>query len=372
MKIGTLTFHFAHNYGAMLQAYALVKKLIMMGYDAKIIDYRLPYIYNNHEKFSFLRFVNFYEQCGNSKIVAFLKAIKNWRKNLSKTPKWYRFEDFLNNTLPKTERLFNIESINNLGLDVVICGSDQIWNDTLTGSLVPLYFGDGLNRSIKKISYAASNGHNFIPDKCWDAFVKYESNLSACSVREEGLSKFLLCRGIANIQVLDPIFLLDREEWNKIAMQPKEKDYVLTYSFDESPDFFNTAEAIARRLKKKLIVFCFGKKNLPENIQQYYIGGPKEFLGYFNNASFVVTNSFHGTAFSILYKKQFVCMPPRLRPERLESVLDLFHLNDRMLKAGDKIKHLSDIDFVRVDRILAEKRQLASNYLLKNLTINNF
>lgn len=368
MKIGTLTFHYAHNYGAMLQAYALVKKLIMMGYDAKIIDYRLPYIYNSHEKFSFLRFVNFYEQCGNNKIVAFLKAIKNWRKNFSKTPKWYRFEDFLNNTLPKTERLFNIESINNLGLDVVICGSDQIWNDTLTGSLVSLYFGDGLNKSIKKISYAASNGHNFIPDKCWDAFVKYESNLSACSVREKGLSKFLLCRGIANIQVLDPIFLLDRKEWNKIAMQPKEKDYVLTYSFDESPDFFNTAEAIARRLKKKLIVFCFDKKNLPENIHQYYIGGPKEFLGYFNNASFVVTNSFHGTAFSILYKKQFVCMPPRLRPERLESVLDLFHLNDRMLKTGDEIKHLSDINFERVDRILAEKRQLASNYLLKNLT----
>lgn len=336
MKIGILTFHYAHNYGAMLQAYALCAKLKRFGHNAEIVDYRLPYIYKNHER---LGLRAFYKQRYSSEncIVGALKTLKNYPRYFFRPTKWYRFEDFLNNIIPKSERLFSTEGINKQGYDVLICGSDQIWNTRLTGELIPLYFCDGLDAKIK-LTYAASNGNEYIEPKYILEFSRLIKNLDYVSIREKGLSDFLNNNGFNNTCVVDPVFLLSQEEWKEVAEKPKGSNYLLTYSFDESPGFFEFAYNIANKLGKKMIVYTFEKRqNLPDDIMQFYIGGPKEFLGYLMNADFVITNSFHGTAFSIIFRKQFYSIPPKHGRERIDSLLRTFGLQSRIVDSKNDV-----------------------------------
>lgn len=362
MKIGILTFHFAHNYGAMLQAYALVSKLNNMGYDAEIIDYRLPYIYNWHERHSLYKLYNIYKE-QNSSLLAFLKTIKHLHENYHKPQKWHRFEDFLNNTLKKSERVYNPSQINQKNYDIILCGSDQIWNEKLTGRLSHIYFCENIAAK-KKVAYAASNGTSTIAEKELPIFNHLIKNFQSVSVREEGLCKFLNNRGISVKHVLDPIFLLKKEEWNNIAISPNIKDYILTYSFLESDDFFPIAINVAKRLKKKLICLRFDKRrDLPKSIMQYVHGGPREFLGLFSQASFIITNSFHGTAFSILYQKNFICLLPKNGIERMTSLLSCLELKDRIIEKGNLQIIEKDINYDSVNKKLEEEKKKSLLFL---------
>lgn len=370
MKIGILTFHFAHNYGAMLQAYALSTKLRSMGYDAELIDYRLEYIYIHTERSPFRKLYNQYIVRGNCPFIAFLKTTKNYYPVNHKSRSWYRFEDFLNNTLVKSAR-YRKEDLLSSDYDVVICGSDQIWNGTLTGGIEPIYFGYGLPPKTKIVTYAASNGHNEILDTDKTMFLELVSNIDFISVREKGLHDNLLSMGINNSCVLDPIFLLDSEDWRRIAIMPKDKNYVLSYSFSESPNYFLKAEQIAAKLGKQLVCFTFRKKkDAPPKATHYYSGGPKEFLGYFINADYVVTNSFHGTAFSILFQKNFLCIPPLLRRERLDSVLQSFDIFGNVVEDdGILPTALPSINYEKVQVRLSSLRQNSIEFITSSLNI---
>lgn len=365
MKIGILTFHFAHNYGAMLQAYALSVKLKMLKYDAEIIDFRLKYIYDNYEKKSFIKLISYYKNFGNSILLSILKAIKNYPHFRFRDKKWNRFDSFLNSVLPKSKQIYNYDEINKMGYSHIILGSDQIWNDSLTHGLSSYYFGVGLNS--KKIAYAASNGHDVIPERIWSIFEKYVKSIQCISVREEGLSSFLTKKGVKNIRVLDPIFLLDRVEWNKIAVIPKETDYILSYSFNESPHYFEKIEKVAKSMRKQLICLNFKQKHLSHYIKQYSENGPREFLGFFNNASFVITNSFHGTAFSILFGKQFIVIPPIKRRERVDSLLSLLNLRCQLFEDEQEIDTIPIVEYNKVNEFILRERNKSLDYLLSNL-----
>lgn len=369
MKIGILTFHCAHNYGAMLQAYALPTKLRILGYDAEIIDFRLEYIYNNIENNSIFQLFHHYYKNEKKLIIAFLKTIKNLYSHKHKSESWYRFEDFLNCIIPKSKRVYR----NQLCLanyDVIICGSDQIWNEVLTGgAFEPVYFGIGFSEKIKVISYAASNGHSRILDKNKATFFQYIKRLQHVSVREKGFHLYLNNIGLKNTLVLDPIFLLERNDWDKIAIMPKEDDYILSYSFNESPNYFQKALYVSKKLNKKLVCFTFRKKkHIPSEFTEYYIGGPREFLGYFSKASYVITNSFHGTAFSILYKKDFICVPPLKRRERIDSLLSIFRIKETIVEDSEDMPLLlPKIDTASIQAILNEKRSQSVNYLISSI-----
>lgn len=367
MKIGILTFHFAHNYGAMLQAYALSMKLRSLGYCAEIIDYRLPYIYKNHELLSFTGLYKRYTQ-NNSKIISLLKTIKNYHKHKNRDLKWYRFEDFLNETLIKSKRVYSVPEINNLHYECIICGSDQIWNENLTGNLIPLYFCEGISSKTKKITYAASNGNEFIKKELLNDFIHLYKNFNAVSIREKGLSEYLEKLGLSNTLVLDPIFLLDKSEWEKVCIKPKEQNYVLTYSFNETDNFFLIAQDIARYKGKTLVCITFKKLNLAPNVIQITSCGPKEFLGYFFNADFILTNSFHGTAFSILTQKQFYCIPPQKGRERTDSILQLLDLQDRVIEYNTSVDNsFPSINYEIVYKKLDEFRKRSIEYLTQSI-----
>ena len=363
MKIGILTFHFAHNYGAMLQAYALSTKLRNMGYDAEIIDYRLPFIYKNHERLGLLEYWK--SKPRNNILIALLKLIKNYPKYYKRPTKWYKFEHFLNTNLPISDRIYSKDEINQKYYDVIICGSDQIWNEHLTGKLIPIYFGDGINVPVK-IAYAASNGENVIPKDRINDFSILFHNLTCVSIREKGLSDFLVKNGYLNTNVLDPVFLLKSNEWSEIALFPKKSGYVLTYSFNETDDFFDIASRVAKKLNKKLIVFAYEKKKISSKIFQYISGGPRDFIGYIMNADFIITNSFHGTAFSVIFRKQFVCIPPKRGRERIDAMLNVFGISNRIIENDslDSIKYDINYNNALIQREISNSLDFITNSLI--------
>ena len=247
--------------------------------------------------------------------------------------------------MSKSDRVDLPENICESSYDAIICGSDQIWNTRLTGSLIPLYFCEGIDAQ-KKIAYAASNGDDYVDIKHLPEFSKLFQNFDSVSIREAGLSSFLNDAGFHNTCVLDPVFLLSYKVWDNIAEIPDETNYLLTYSFDETPFFFTFAYKIARELGKKMIVFAYEKKkNLPKDVKQYIIGGPKEFVGYIKNADFVITNSFHGTAFSIIYRKQFFCVPPKYGRERIDALLESMGLKNRIVEDDSENKQIEVFDY---------------------------
>lgn len=351
MKIGILTFHYAHNYGAMLQAYALTATLKAWGHDVKIIDYRLPSIEYVYQKRSFAKLVQFFTNQNNSFPIAFLKAVKYYhRENRKKSLKWERFEKFSQQFLPKTHRIYKSSDISSRDVDAIICGSDQIWNAKITKGLAPLYFCEGIDKKIRRIAYAASAGEGSIDKANEEKFIRLCGNFNSISVREISLSAYMNRLSIPNTIVSDPVFLLGARQWKELAVIPPEKDYVLTYSFGEPQGFFSKALEIAHHMRKRLICFSFKKKKLSEEIIQVYDGGPQEFLGYFLNAAFVMTNSFHGTAFSILLNKPFFSLLPQNGGERVCSLLEEIGLSDRIIRTDTPISSIPPIDFNAVTK----------------------
>ena len=338
MKIGVLTFHFAHNCGAMLQAYALSCYLKKIGHDAELIDYRPSYMYDSIKRYSLKDYIT--KQCESYGWgYGILRTLRYYYSHYKKTCSWNCFEFFLNNYINKSPYVNNASEINKLDYDIVICGSDQIWNSKITGGIVPIYYCDGLSDSVKKITYAASCGSDIIDEKQKSYVIKLLDNFDYISVREKGFSETLWKLGIKNQLVIDPVFLLREKDWDIIVKKPNIHNYVLAFSFRESPHFFEKSYAIAKQKNMVLVYFSFNKqKNLPKDVIQFTDGGPQDFIGFIKYANVVITNSFHATAFSILFKKEFYCIPPESGRERTDSLLYALKLQNRIVEDDEEIR----------------------------------
>lgn len=368
MKIGILTLHYAHNYGAVLQAYALCTYLRNEGHDARIVDYRLPFIY---EQYLPLDFRYFYHQFlnENNRLVSFLKALNYYRTHRHRNVQWQRFHHFINKTLPRTTRIFKDEGANILDLDAIVCGSDQIWNERLTNGWQNIYFCEGTQLANHKIAYAASMGSCLISEEKKTTFARLIKNFNSISVREQGLADTLRSLGFCSKVVLDPVFLLEKNDWKKIlGTKPLIKGgYVLTYSFSEPSNFFDEAIQFSKRNNLPLVCILFSREeHLPEDVVQVTDAGPLEFLNYFYNASFTITNSFHGTAFSVVMEKQFFCVPPSKGRERTDSLLYSLGLEARIQRENFSSEAAINYDSVRPR--LQQLRMSAGNFLRDSLS----
>lgn len=324
MRIGILTFHRALNYGAVLQAYALSETLSRNeDIQAEIIDYRCKYIEDCYKPLVIVGGIN---------IKNAIIAILTMRSRIVRRKK---FDHFLNNALKKSENHYSraeLAGINDV-YDCFITGSDQVFNDVCTG-MDKSYFLDFVANSEKKFSYAASFGFEQIPSQYRDLYKQLLSDFEDISVREEagrGIVRDLLGREVrVNI---DPVFLLGREDWKKIAKKPKENNYILLYLLQPSESIIQFAKNLSRKTGCKILLMHlhFFK---PNGIKQITNAGPEEFLGYFENASYVVTNSFHGTAFSVIFHKQFFVeyqTTAAARNSRQQNLLKMLGLTDRVI-----------------------------------------
>lgn len=300
MRIKTITCHDVYNLGASLQAYALATYLKAHNHDVQIIDYKPDYL-SRHYSLTAVPNPRFNRPILRelyllAKLPRRLKARKSLRKQ--------RFDAFRRAYLPLTERRYtSAEELraNCPEADVYIAGSDQIWNPVFPNGKDPAFFLEFVPDERRKISYAASFSVDVLAEEDRARMQPWLSRLDAISVRESSGVDLLKGMGLAGIQVMDPVFLLEKEAWESLAVCPDTRDYILVYDFDNSALVHRVAAALTAQTGKKIIsVFPMdGASEVWADL------GPREFLGAVMNADVVLSNSFHATAFSLIFQKEF-------------------------------------------------------------------
>lgn len=366
MKIGIITFHASHNHGSMLQAWAMQNYLQKKGHKVEIINYRSfqqkklffqPFELNN--KYSF--------QSSLKRLFLSPFSFKSFKK------KWQLFESFLNSEYNLTKEYNTIEQLydENFDYDLVVVGSDQIWNtDGLgSGECTEAYFANFV--SCKKIAYAPSFGPD-ITHVNKDFIKKHLRNFSGLSVRESSGKSFLLDNKLVNsVEVVcDPTLLLEGEDYFQlIESRPLyNEDYIFFYSPHALPiRHFEIVNKIGQQLGIPVIA---DRLYYPKDIKKFsHIKifpevGPKEFLNLIKNAQLVVGESFHLLVFSLLLKKSFFCINGDL-DNRLSNLLSAVGMQRRAInvKAGELNDDYTIKDFSSAMNFLDSFRQHSYEYL---------
>lgn len=377
MKIGILTFHYATNYGAILQAYATQKWLIAQGLDAIVINY-VPQLQEgiyNPEEIEAQCFADFHRKP--------MRSIVRWLRYKLLIANEYiekktRFNEFNKKYLNLTTKIRNINEIDNLNIvfSAFICGSDQIWNPEITNGFDSTYFCSFAKGYIKKVSYAASAGDVEVLSKEENkkSFFELLRNFDSIAVREQSLADFISNESsMRPLVTLDPTLLLESSDYDKIAIQPQniKSDYLLIYQLARNPKTTEVAKKVARDRNLKIIEVCGTFYNKPHTKYMICNAGPSELLGLIRNASYIVTNSFHGIAFSILYKKDFNAILSKKRNSRIIDLLNSIELQNRVIRDNDESFNTVKINYSKSFQILAEKKAQSMAYLLREIRIRN-
>ncbi len=359
MKCGILTFHRAQNFGGILQAYALQKSVEKLGVDCEIVDYRSPFIEKYFKPYSLKNLPSIKRMAA---IVLYNGRVKDNRVN---------FDEFSKKHLKTSNAVFeNKDQLLkcNDEYDLFIAGSDQVWS-YLTAGFDKSYFLEFVKNNSKKNSYAASFGVESIPKKYHEEYYGLLKDFNNISVREEQGAQIV--KEILDYEppvVLDPTLLLNRDEWSKIATaKPEKHKYLLLYLIAESKTTLSLAKKIAKERNLKIIYINdrLYKRNGMENRSKI---GVNKWVELFLNASCIVTNSFHGVAFSINFKKDFYMQylpEPAKVNSRLENILTTLDLTSRNIKDVKNFDIGETIDYSRVHEKLLLSRQNSIEYLRK-------
>ncbi|EPY1511324.1 polysaccharide pyruvyl transferase family protein [Klebsiella quasipneumoniae] len=291
-KIAIATFHAAHNYGAVLQTYALYKTLQKLGHDVYLLDYSPKNLIKSYTLFPKREFYNNFISYSKAWLSLFLDYSRRYNR-------YSRFNNFI-------DKNFKILPSSIKNIDVIVVGSDQIWNPNITDGLDGNYFGVCESVSADMVfSYAASMGVSSLKDKDELDFVKFLSNLKNIGVRELSLKEYVTTLTKREVSVnLDPTLLLNKDEWSVSTNKTSREKYLLIYEVKEHPNTSLVAQKIASRLGLKIVVLA-AKTNHKISKSILTDKSPEDFLELFKNAEFIVTTSFHGTVFSIINEKNF-------------------------------------------------------------------
>lgn len=369
MKIKTITCHDVYNYGASLQAYALQQYLIGLGHEVQIIDYFPDYMDVNYrvrwKKYVIPEVSSLYKIrniIGIKTLYRIKMSIRKIRFILEKRGRKNAFDRFKIQHLNLTpQRYKDIEELRGacLSADVFIAGSDQIWNPLFNNGRDPsffLQFGQG-----KKVSYAASFGVSSLSTFDSANMKKWLSSFNKISVRERTGLKLLSELGIyEGVQVPDPVFLLSKECWSRLASSKFGNErFVLVYNLGT---MMKNIKDCARQLSHKhglKIVAIEEAANISYADMRITDAGPCEFIELFTKASYVVTNSFHATSFSILFNIPFFPYIKNATSSRIVDLLDLCGLKSRLNTCDLNV----DIDWHEVNAKTATFKEIGKTFL---------
>lgn len=366
IKTATITFHKAINYGAILQTYALQKSILKLNIDNDVIDYDCKLISNEYRLISI------------KSIKLFIKSLITFKIYYCKKNKFKSFiKKYIILTNPVTKDILKSEKFNNK-YDFFITGSDQVWNYEIT-NLDDVYFLNFVKDKNKIKSYAASFGVSCIPENLKFKYRNYLKRFSSILVREKTGAKLIenLIDKKVNV-VLDPVLLLNKEEWNKITFKTKfdniKDKYILVYM--RTPYIALFAERLS--IKYKIPIFNiedFILKNKNKVGKTESKLGPEEFISAIKNAKFIITASFHAVVFSIIYNKEFfinnVDKTKENRSSRQKDLLDLLEIKDREIFNHDDDTDFVPIDWNNVNKKLEIERNSSLSELKKMLGIND-
>ena len=337
MKVGVLTFHRASNYGTALQAFATVEALRDLGFDAELIDYRPEYTERTlrpwylrkarspKEIASILANRLVYGNQQNEKICRFLSFIKEMPCGTS-----------VCNTLQELEAAAK-------GYDVILSGSDQLWNLRITGGDLAYCFPF---EHPNKVSYGSSFGERTISQERQKLIAPLLKQFRVLGLREETalqMTRQMVGENYTGklYRVIDPTLLLEAQEWKK-HLEPSVKlpkdGYILTYYMIETPVLRAVTEKLRKETGLPVVNIKPSKRQIicHEGANMMW-AGPREFLSCYAGAKYVVTNSFHGTAFAINFEvPMYVApLPVSMAGEvnsRLVDILDWYGISDRWIE----------------------------------------
>ena len=359
MRVGISTVHYAHNYGAMLQGYALKRYCENNGCEVYMTDRRRKIL----QKWSPRKI----EKFSLKSILLYPKYLYKWYlpKYLPIRKREHCFEHFL-------EKYLNDKPLPpNIDFDLIIYGSDQIWSKYDYG-FNKIWWGYDNLTTKKRISYAASMGIVDI-NKEDEPFVKEAlSQFSAISVRETDLYEELINRKLVdkeNLQiVIDPTFLLRKEEWLKITSARLVKEsYLLFYDFQVDRQTTEIVKTIARERNLKIVRITNGIESDDESDFYFKSMGPAEFLSLLYYSNFVFSSSFHGVAFSIIFEKQFATRQI-WNTSRVRSLLEHSKLSDRFIDKKENCSQLNNIDYNEVAVAMRNILKTSTAFLDANIS----
>lgn len=357
MRINTITCHNVYNFGASLQAYALATYLQSQEHDIQIIDYQPIYLRHYRltgvpnprfdkpflrEAYQIAKFSGrLFDRLTSKRKKAFDRFTAEY---MLLTPVTYPDVATLRAAPPEA--------------DLYIAGSDQIWNPLFQNGKDPAFFLDFVPSNKRRVSYAASFAVECLDKQDADRMKPWLERLDAVSVRESSGISLLAEMGISGTQVVDPVFLLSPNAWEKISALPPIQDYILVYDFDNSSTVKAIAQAISNKTGKKIVSL------FPTDWADvvWDDAGPREFLGAIQNAGIVLSNSFHATAFSVILQKDFYVINrvEGINARMKDLVCDL-GLADRMICAVPA--DISSVDYSNAWPLLEKKVIASKDYL---------
>lgn len=352
MKIGVLTFHCAANYGAVFQAYGLQEVLKQLGHEVHVVDYRPNYLITPYKSFSYKynpqsSFWLNLKQLIRACLVAYPTRSK--RNHL--------FQKFRETYL----QMCSISEVEKL--DTIIFGSDQIWNPDITNrDFDEMFIGKAkIFEGKRLISYAASAG-NLETLRNNENLINALCAFDAVSVREKSLSEYLekVLNQTVSV-VLDPVLLAGKDTYTQIARTPiVQVPYLLTFQLGGDSRVSQVGRKIAAEKHLKYIEIRSSAESLNQDILSSL--SPEEVLGYFKYADYVVTSSFHGTALSVLFNKQFnVVSIDEKVDDRARGLLSTIKINDRFIHIDG---HSSDCNYIDYHRVNTELNNLRKESLM--------
>ena len=387
MHIGILTlFHGNNNWGGNLQGYAL-KKYIEENFNNVCVDLI------NYQSNANVIYKNKIEQTAQYGISEIINKISERiiEKKYPVEEKLHNrtklFEEF-QHSYSTNDYIYNDENLQSLSnkYDCLICGSDQIWNPNVAR---PGYFLKDIDKA-KKVSYAASIARDSLSEKEASAMMPLIRQFDCISVREKTAKTILnsYFKGKKQIyEVLDPVLMLNKKQWSDFIGTEKyiKESYALMFFFSDSKEYRDYIEKCCNSHNLKLVGIPHATKYIKNdesgNYEKIYDVGPIEFLKLFRDASYIFTDSFHGSVFSIIFEHQF-CVFERdkhthtSKNSRLYDLLDKFNLSNRMVKNIADFNEISNIqiNYNNVNDILEKEKEYSKSFLsnaLKNCNENN-
>lgn len=369
MNIGIITGYRIINYGSVLQAYATQEAIKSYGHTTKLVRFEN----NKNDLFKMLgiarNLVSIYHW--NLRFQR-IKTKKNRAKENSEE-RIKKFIDFIEKNIIETEQLSCGKELKEAvrQFDIVVAGSDQIWhpsNRTLH------YFTLDFINDIKKISYASSFGVSRLPVQMKFGYKKALSQFDYITVREQSGVEIVEDLGLKAYLVVDPTLLLTAEEWSKVARYKESyQDYIFCYFLGSRKEGRIKAEEMKRKTGMKIITIASIDDHI--ELDDEYAdsivdkAGPEEFLGLIKNAKYVFTDSFHCSVFSIIFNKQFFTFKrfnnnsKISTNSRIENLLGLLGMEDRICDEETKIDSIQDVNFIEVQRKLEFLRKESKKHL---------
>lgn len=366
MNVKVITRHTPNNYGSLLQSIATIRAIESLGHTCEIIDYWKC------------------EEIGLKAIKSSLNGKPEWKRSLFKKMVYVilrypgdviatrRFNRMRAKYLKLTGRYYSKNELNQLNADVFMTGSDQVWGPMMDGKYDDVYFLEFVKQG-RKVSYAASFGRTEFSSEIISAYKKMLLRYDALTVRESSAVLLLNDWEVPCVgQVLDPTLLLNAKQWGEYMGSPIKGDYVLIYEIHNNPRLDDYAKRFAKYVGLPLVRVSPTLHQVGRGGRFVFCPEVGTFLSYVKHAKFMLTDSFHGTAFAINFNVRFIeVLPNNKTGARNQSILQLTGLQNRIVTDFNNFS-LADkyIDFEVANEIIQRERVKSMDLLNKIIACN--